>query len=204
MNGKAHVLYKTYAPRNGAGRGNIMYQNSRKSSTYKNQNGHAFEAYVAELKGWRRDGRPGHTDLFDGKRRIECKFYTIKPPTAKKNAEYNRAHGIKANKEKPLVEQIRAYCRKYDSFCIGSGEDGTNPAEFFELNRTEAYFFFILRLQYANNNNGEEVGFCYGGKTLASRVWGRNDSIAKHGYNTEGLDNECKKALAFWENRQSK
>lgn len=145
----------------------------------KKNKGFMFEKYLEKAYGWRRDGRPGHTDLWDGKRRIEAKFFTIEPATAKKNAAYNSAHGFEADKIRPLVEQLKNYCNKFDGFAIGWGEDPNAPDGVQIMSRKEAYEFLVLRLQ---NSREYGIRFCWGGKSLYSRLEGRYETLRKNGY----------------------
>ena len=148
------------------------------SGIHSKNNGFAAEHYLAIKNSMRRDGRAGKTDLFDGARRIESKFFTIKPATAKKNAEYNSAHGFDATKDKPLLEQLKRYCNKFDALVIGWGENPEN-AEYDVLTRKEAYEFLAKRLQ---NSTTYGIRFCWGGKSLESRLEGRYNTLRKNGY----------------------
>lgn len=149
------------------------------NGTHSKNNGWAAEHYAAIVNGFRRDGRPGKTDLFEGGRRIEVKFFTVKPATAKKNAEYNSAHGFKANKSEPLLDQLTRYCRKFDALLVGVGEN-PQTAEYQLLTRKEAFEFLSKRFSYKNGS--DEIRFCWGGKSLESRLEGRLNTLRKHGY----------------------
>lgn len=155
------------------------YNHASENGLDSRNNGWAAEHFAAIVNGYRRDGRPGKTDLFDGSRRIEVKFFTIKPATFKKNAEYNSAHGFKANKTEPLLDQLKRYCQKFDALLVGAGED-VQSAEYQLMTRKEAYDFLSKRLSYKAGS--DEVRFCWGGKSLESRLEGRMNTLRKHGY----------------------
>lgn len=111
-----------------------------------------FEIEIAEKYGFRRDGRPGHTDLWDGNKRVECKFFTdyIDPKTGKR--VLNSAHLPKFNKSEPVLEQLARYCRKFDWFIIGHGNLYSGEYEELHLSRGEAYEWMKDRLQAKGNN----------------------------------------------------
>ena len=139
-------------------------------------NGWAFEAHQALENEYRRRGGLGQTDLLNEHKRIECKFFTIKPATKGKNAVYNSAHGFEANKTQPLLEQLKRYCAKADRFLIGVGPT-PDDCFVFELSRSEAYEFFAARLQYSATYG---IRFCWSGNE--SRREGRYNTLRKNGY----------------------
>lgn len=156
-----------------------MAKINRSNKSYKNQ-GFQFEVVIANRFNLRRDGRNGHTDLLDEQgRRIECKFFQLKDATAKSNAVYGIAHGFVANKEEPLDEQLRRYCRKFDRLCIGMGADA-ETAEIVWLTRKEAFEW--LRLRYSYKKDSDEIRFCHGGTCAPGRVAQRMRKLEEAGY----------------------
>lgn len=151
----------------------------RSDRDYKNQ-GFKFEVVIANRFNLRRDGRNGHTDLLDENgRRIECKFFALKPATAKSNAVFGLAHGFVANKTESLDHQLQRYCRKFDRLCIGFGPSA-EEAEILWFSRKEAYEWLLPRLSYKNGS--EEIRFCHGGDLKPGRVAQRMRKLEEAGY----------------------
>ena len=111
-----------------------------------------FEIDQAETNGWRRDGRPGHSDLWDGNKRVECKFFTdyIDPKTGKR--VMNSAHLPEFNKSEPVLEQLARYCRKFDRLVVGHGNFWNGEYEVITMSRGEAYEWLKERLQAKGNS----------------------------------------------------
>ena len=143
-----------------------MARMTRKELTKSVNKGWAFEAQMSLLKRYKRDGRAGSYDLMNKGRVYECKFFTIKPATKGKNAEYNSAHGFKAIKSKSLYTQVHGESiDNYDSFTMTS---------------EEAVEWLYKRLQYKAGS--DEVRFCWGGKSLESRYESRLAKLKSEGY----------------------
>ena len=103
-----------------------MARMTRKELTKSVNKGWAFEAQMSLLRKWKRDGRSGSYDLAHEGLIYECKFFTIKPATKGKHAEYNSAHGFKAIKSKSLYAQVQEYCATFDRLIVGYGESIDN------------------------------------------------------------------------------
>ena len=74
--------------------------------------GWAFEAQMSLLRKWKRDGRSGSYDLAHEGLIYECKFFTIKPASKGKHAEYNSAHGF----------MLKPFIQPFHSFFAGHGK----------------------------------------------------------------------------------
>lgn len=141
--------------------------------------GWAFEATTALLNHYKGDGRSGSFDLSNKGKVYECKFFTIKPATRQKNAEYNSAHGFKAKKSVSLYKQVQDYCATFDYLIVGYGESMDNY-DSFKLSSAEAVDWLYKRLQFKKDS--DEVRFCWGGKTLESRYPARLAKLKAEGY----------------------
>lgn len=139
-------------------------------------NGWAFEAHQSIENAFKRRGGLNQTDLLDGHKRVECKFFTVKPATAKKNAVYNSAHGFEANTYEPLLDQLKRYTLKADYFLIGVGPSPADCATFV-LTRKEAYEFLSGRLQYSATYG---IRFCWADSE--SKRGRRFNTLREHGY----------------------
>lgn len=156
-----------------------MARMTRKELTKSVNKGWAFEAQMSLLKRYKRDGRAGSYDLMNKGRVYECKFFTIKPATKGKNAEYNSAHGFKAIKSKSLYTQVQEYCSTFDTLIVGYGESIDNY-DSFTMTSEEAVEWLYKRLQHKAGS--DEVRFCWGGKSLESRYESRLAKLKSEGY----------------------
>lgn len=156
-----------------------MSRKNNRELLSSSNNGWGFEAAMAIMKHWKRDGRPGSYDLTNKNRVYECKFFTIKEATAKRNAVYNSAHGFKAKKNVSLHKQVEDYCHGFTHLLVGYGESVEN-FEYFVLTSEEAVEWLYKRLQHKANS--DEIRFCWGGKSLESRYPARLAKLQKEGY----------------------
>lgn len=152
---------------------------TRKELLESKNKGFAFEAKMALIRKWKRDGRAGSYDLSHGGKIYECKFFTIKPATAKKNAEYNSAHGFEAKKSISLYKQVQDYCATFDVLIVGYGESVEN-CNMLTMKSEEAVDWLYKRLQHKAGS--KEVRFCWGGKSIESRYPARLAKLKAEGY----------------------
>lgn len=152
---------------------------TRKELVNSKNKGFAFEAKIALQRKWKRDGRPGSYDLSHGGKVFECKFFTVKPATAKKNAEYNSAHGFPAVRSRSLREQLEEYCATFDTLIVGVGEN-VESCEVFSMKSSEAVEWLYKRMQFNKQEDG--VRFCWGGKSIEKRYLTRFAKLKAEGF----------------------